>query len=283
MTAARDRAGRLAAIGYQWSFSTAMQRLKQDIAANRYGRPKRLRTWVAWPRDAAYYGRNTWAGRIRDAAGRPVNDSPVNNATAHYLHNMFYTLGIEGLGAAARPVSVEAELYRANAIENFDAACLRVRTGDGIEILFYSAHCVDQSHAPTFIYEFERGTITYGMRDGALTGTEVGGGEVDYGKPDADAASRKLLDTLEAVRTKSRLTVCGLEAAAMHTRVVDALQQMSIQPLTTDQCRTRSDEKGVKLTYLPGLYEAILAGFDQGLLFSEMKMPWAAPVQQRKV
>ena len=50
MIAARDRADRLVAIGYQWSFSTAMQRLKQDIAANRYGRPKRLRTWGAWPR-----------------------------------------------------------------------------------------------------------------------------------------------------------------------------------------------------------------------------------------
>ena len=49
MVAARDRAGRLVAIGYQWSFSRAVHELKQDIMAGRFGRPIRLKTLVLWP------------------------------------------------------------------------------------------------------------------------------------------------------------------------------------------------------------------------------------------
>lgn len=281
MIAARDRAGKLAAIGYQWSFSTAMQKLKEDVQSGRYGRPKRLRTWVAWPRNAAYYGRNGWAGRIRDAAGRLVNDSPVNNATAHYLHNMLYVLGGDGPDSAARPLSVEAELYRANPIENFDAACLRAMTDCGTEILFFAAHCVDQSNTPTFIYEFERGTVDYGTRNGVLCGTLADGSVVDYGKPDDDAMQLKLQDTLESVGQGSRQTACGLEAASMHTRVIDALQRMPVRIFAADQCRTQANEQGVLLTYLPGLHEAMKTGFEQGRLFSEMGLPWAAPALKR--
>lgn len=280
MAEARDRAGRLVAVGYQWSFSTAMRTLKRDIATGRYGRPRRLRTWVSWPRDAAYFGRNNWAGRIRDAAGRLVNDSPVNNATAHYLHNMFFVLGLEGFGAGAQPAALEAELYRANPIENFDAACLRITTDDGVEILFTSAHCVDQSNVPTFSYEFEQGTVTYGQHDGKVMGTLADGTTIDYGKPDADAMARKLGDTLAAVRDGSRETPCSLEAAAMQTCVIDALQQMNVATLPAADCRQRVNEQGVALTYWPGLYEAIRQGFDQGRLFSEMNLPWAAPAQR---
>ena len=112
MIEVRDRSGLQLAIGYQWSFSAAIQNLKRDISAGRYGRPKRLRTRVYWPRDEKYYGRSSWAGRQRDQAGRPVFDSPANNACAHHLHNMFYVLG-ETPQRSDWPSMVQAELYRA--------------------------------------------------------------------------------------------------------------------------------------------------------------------------
>jgi predicted dehydrogenase len=280
MAAARERAGRLVAIGYQWSFSTAMRRLRRDIAECRFGRARRLRAWVAWPRDAAYYGRNGWAGRIRDAAGRLVNDSPVNNATAHYLHNMFFVLGLDGLGPAARPFTMEAEIYRANAIENFDTACLRLVTDDNTEILFFASHAVDQTSRPTFIYEFERGTVAFGAQPGGVRATLPDGTSVDYGNPDGDAMNRKLLDTLAAVREGSRETPGSLEAAAMQTRVIDALQQMTTRALPAACCRTMPGAKGSSvLTYVPGLFDAMRQGFEQGRLFSEMNLPWAVPAQ----
>src|SRR3954465_2601351 len=60
MRAARDAAGKLVAIGYQWSFSSAVQALKADALAGAFGKLKRMRTVVLWPRDESYYARNDW-------------------------------------------------------------------------------------------------------------------------------------------------------------------------------------------------------------------------------
>lgn len=279
MTEARDRARKLVAVGYQWSFSSAVQNLKRDIQQGRYGRATRLRTWVAWPRHSGYYERNTWAGKIYDAQGRPVFDSPVNNATAHYLHHMLYVLGTDGPDSAAQPVSLTAELYRANRIENFDAACMRIQTADGVEVLFYAAHCVAQGNRPTFIFEFERGTVA--SSGDTFRGTLADGTTVDYGRPDTDAMQRKLDDTLAAVRQGSTQTVCGIETAAMHTRVVSALQRLPIHTFAAALRQTQTLEDGAVLTSVPGLFEAMRAGFEQGYLFSEMGMPWALPAVEQ--
>src|SRR5690554_2837391 len=115
MLKAREGAGRPVGIGYQWSFSSAIQTLKKDIIKGIFGKPLRLKTVVIWPRDYAYYNRNSWAGRIKDSSGKWIMDSVASNATAHYLHNMFYVLGRK-IEESARPLSLEAELYRANKI-----------------------------------------------------------------------------------------------------------------------------------------------------------------------
>ena len=52
---------------------------------------------VSFPRPLSYFKRNDWAGHLRTPAGEDVLDSPLNNATAHYLHNMLYVLGAIGL------------------------------------------------------------------------------------------------------------------------------------------------------------------------------------------
>src|SRR5690606_38863553 len=93
MRTARDEAGRQVGIGYQWSFSAAVQRLKRDIMSGVLGAPRRLKSMALWPRDEGYYRRNGWAGRRTSPTGEPVMDSPVNNACAHFLHNMLYVLG----------------------------------------------------------------------------------------------------------------------------------------------------------------------------------------------
>ena len=92
---AEKAAGRWVAVGYQWSFSPAVQALKEDIRTGLFGAAKRFKCLYLWPRDEGYYTRNDWAGKRRDAEGAWVLDSPVQNAMAHDLHNMFYVLGKE--------------------------------------------------------------------------------------------------------------------------------------------------------------------------------------------
>ena len=50
MADAQAAAERFIVVGYQWSFSPAIQGLKADILAGRLGRPISLRTLVFWPR-----------------------------------------------------------------------------------------------------------------------------------------------------------------------------------------------------------------------------------------
>ncbi|MGE9291956.1 MAG: Gfo/Idh/MocA family protein, partial [Puniceicoccales bacterium] len=153
---ARSHPDQFLEIGYQWSFSHSIQALKQDILNGDLGAPLRLRTRVAWPRTDAYYNRNNWAGRNYTPQGQPVFDNPVSNATAHYLHNMLYLCG-PAMDQSALPIRMEAECYRANPIETFDAACCRINTREGAEILFYTAHCASETDGPAFFFEFENG------------------------------------------------------------------------------------------------------------------------------
>ena len=159
MAEADAEAAGLVGIGYQWSYSEAIESLKRDVMAGRLGAPVRMRTKVLWPRPLSYYNRSSWAARIKTDAGDWVLDSPVMNATAHYLHNCFYVLG-EDRSSSAMPVDVEAELYRANEIENYDTGAIRCHTASGVEILYFAAHPVPETIGPVFSYEFEDGGVT---------------------------------------------------------------------------------------------------------------------------
>ena len=160
MLEAEKSSGRFVAVGYQWSFSDTIQELKKDIIHGQLGEPIRLKMILLWPRALSYYNRNDWAGKIKSPEGGWILDSPVQNATAHYLHNMLYILG-EKRETSALPTEVEAELYRANRIENYDAAALRCSTEKGVEILYYAAHCVPENKGIILEYEFENAIVEY--------------------------------------------------------------------------------------------------------------------------
>jgi predicted dehydrogenase len=275
MQAARDASGRFLEIGYQWSFSQTIQRLKRDILAGRLGAPIRLMTRVGWPRTNAYYGRNSWAGRVRDDAGRWVLDSPVNNATAHFLHNMLFLLG-PSQDRCATPVAITAEAYRVNPIENYDAACCRVETSGNVDVLFFTAHCVDETAGPILRYLFEHATVELG-KNGHLTARFHDGSEEDYGHPESDPLCKLIHCVDQCLMEKASLTICGPEAAMGHTLCVNGVQQSPIHQIDPKWIERRAQDGGEILTFVTGLNEAMRQGLEQGRLFSEMQLPWASP------
>lgn len=270
-----DRASAaFAAIGYQWSFSQAVQALKTDIMQGRFGRPIRLRTRVSFPRGLDYFARNRWAGRIRTDEGIQVLDSPVNNATAHYLHNMLYLLG-PTRETSLIPRTLEAELYRANAIENYDTAALRCRTGEGAEILFYTTHTIPERTGPQSIFEFEKATITYDAGKNAPFVAQFPSGEVCcYGDPNSEP-HEKIWQCIAAVRS-GQMPVCGIETAIPHTLCVEAAQRSmpKITSFPENLCKlTTIDEQ--TMIVVQGLSEALLDCFETGALPSERQYEWA--------
>jgi predicted dehydrogenase len=272
---ARDRAGRHVAIGYQWSFSPAIQRLKSDIATGVFGAPRRLKTIVLWPRDETYYSRNRWAGKQRDEAGNPIFDSPVSNACAHYLHNMLYVLG-DAVDRSAVPSRVSAELYRAHPIENYDTAALRCWTDRGVEILFIVSHATRKSHGPEFQYQFERATVSFAEhRGGEIVAQFTDGTQRSYGSPWESSDTGKLWATIRAIRAETP-TVCGIEAAVAQTQVTAAAQDSMPAPIAFPASLVRVEgEAGARKTCVDGLEAVLARSYDESKLPSELNVPWA--------
>jgi predicted dehydrogenase len=287
MMRVRDEHARQVSVGYQWSFSPAIQRLKRDILAGMLGEPRRLSTLVMWPRDEAYYLRNRWAGRRYTSQGVPVFDSPVNNACAHYLHNMLYVLGDQPSHSAA-PARVVAELYRANAVETYDTAAIRCwTTGGGVEIVFLVSHATRVCRGPVFRFEFSDATVTYDEDCGEAVGEEGGGGRGrivatfkdgttrDYGVPPDGTDMGKLWAAVESVRVGTP-TLCGIEASLPQTQVAWAAQQSMPQVKSIPRELLRVDGmNGKRRTWVQGLDGALVRCFEQNRLPSELGEAWA--------
>jgi Predicted dehydrogenases and related proteins len=277
MIKTRDEADRLLAIGYQWSFSKAILDLKMDVMNGNLGKPKRLKTIVLWPRDDIYYKRG-WAGKKLDAQGNWILDSVANNATAHYLHNMFFILG-DKLDSSAYPEYVTAELYRANKIENYDTCAVRVMTKDGVEILFYASHAVETVRGPVFEYEFENAVVTFENIDenSAIKATFTDGKTKLYGNPSLESPDKKLWTSIDAILGKGMIT-CGPEAALSHTICINAMSESVPDILTySDDIIRIKDYPSSKsrIIYVDRLADAMSKSYESSLLPAEIGFPWS--------
>ncbi len=272
LAAARDRARRPVWIGYQWSYSAAIQALKSDLLAGLFGRPKRFTTLCAWPRTPAYYARNSWAGRLHDAdTGALVRDSPANNAMAHFLHNACYLLGASRVTSAA-PAELTAELYRANAIDSADTAAIRATMDNGCEVVFLASHATADVIAPRFRLECERATVTFGVPEPTMVAALADGTTRTYGDPDATPQFTKLHVAIRGVRHAADPD-CGIEAALPQTLCVDAMHVSVPEIVTCPASLLSTGTDGAVV--VQGLGDLLLECFDTGRLPHESGAPWA--------
>lgn len=262
---------KILAIGFQWSFSDAVQDLKRDIMDGKFGKPKVLKSMTLWPRDKVYFSR-PWAAKLKTETGMLILDSVANNAAAHFLHNMLYILG-DAVDRSARPASVTAELYRANDIENFDTVFARVYTVDGAELLFIATHASKENLGPVFHYEFENGILQYSNNDKLGIRAELRDGTTkNYGNP-YEFSEKKIWTTMEAIINNTSVP-CGPEAAMNQVIVVNGMQESmpEIKNFPGELIRKRSDVDGV---YVEGLDDVVKKCFETGKLPSELNVPWA--------
>jgi len=269
MMAAEARSGLKVGVGFQWCFSEAIQRLKGDVQSGRFGHPLRFKSLVLWPRPQSYYRRNDWAGKMRLGDGRMVLDSPAQNAMAHYLHVLFYLLG-PSREMSMDPGEVQAELYRANLIENYDTAALRCQMKNGAEILFYVSHAILQDRHPWLRLEFEHAVIEYdGQTSHRFTARLVNGETIDYGDP-GETEDNKIWDMLATVRG-SPPPACGLAAALPHVRCVAAAQRFPIRGFPSHLLRVQNPQ-GDPLVWVEGLAERLERCFEEGVLPSQVEL-----------
>lgn len=279
---ARDRAGRVVLIGYQWSYSAAIQQLKRDLLAGAFGRPRRLASLCGWPRGMSYYRRNSWAGRLTDPdTGAWILDSPANNAMAHFLHNALFLLG-PAMDRSARPAEVQGEFYRALPIEYADTVACRVRTEADAEVLFLASHATELAIDPRFRLECDDAVITYGEHSREIIARSHAGAATSYGDPDATPQFQKLFVAIDLAHTggagappDAPTVVCGPEAAMMQTLAVNGLHESAseIVPFPASMLgRPDADHFAAR-----GLREALLDDYRAWRLPGESGRDWARP------
>lgn len=286
MIECRNEHGKFVSIGYQWSHNPAIHELKKDIMSGVFGKPVRLKTMLLWARTDAYFKRG-WAGKLKDSQGRLVNDSIANNATAHYIHNMFYVLG-DRVDSSIRPATVTAELYRANEIENYDTAMMRTITENGVEIMYFGTHATKKHYGPVFRYEFEKAVVEFeekGDRDGSNITVRFNDGSIKvYTNPFNDILI-KLWNAILAVKGKAEI-LCPPEAALSHTLCIKGMQdsQPQIVNFPEEMVKWTEDLKGGQSgTYAEGLDEVIERCYENWALPSELGVKWAHPGKEVQI
>ncbi|MEX2605851.1 MAG: Gfo/Idh/MocA family oxidoreductase [Kiritimatiellia bacterium] len=160
LCAAEAATGKKVRIGFQHIHAPEIQEMKHALVRGEHGKVLSMSVEGYWPRGDAYYQRNSWAGKIR-ANHRAVNDSPIQNAFAHFLNLGLYLAGNE-FDAWAIPDSVEGTLWRVRPdIETFDACRLRFTLPGEVPFdVTFSHACTKQKH-PVLHLQTEKGVLEW--------------------------------------------------------------------------------------------------------------------------
>ena len=268
MLAAQARSGRMCAVGYQHLSHPSYQFVKNWICAGNLGRIRSIKGFGCWPRDPAYYRRNSWAGNL--ATGDTwVLDSPHNNALSHAVNSMCF-LGCQQPAEVLQPVAIQAELYRANAIASADTAVFRVETTAEVEIFFAVTHCSEEMLHPQFEIDGEKGRIEMNYEgeakvvwnDGRREELVVAKGERGV-----------MEDALRAISIDGGRPAVPLAMARAQTLCAcGTFESSAIGEIPTELRRTEADSGRVEVVGMTGWIQDAYAS---ARLFSELDIGWA--------
>jgi predicted dehydrogenase len=265
MIAARDRARLPAAIAFQHVYQPSVRRAKQRLLAGEFGAVRRASVMGCWPRNEEYFRRNDWAGKI-SLHGQMVSDSPANNAMAHYIHLCLFLLD-------SRPRTVEAELYRANSIENYDTCSLRVTLEDGIQMLVGLTHASARQVDVEIVIHTDRGELRCVAGDRIEFHANNRSETMLLEKPLQAAMFRGFA---EYVRSGNDDGVGTLEMARRHSAVIGAASQSPIVDVPANRVG------GVQA--IAGIEEILRQSVEAGHMLYESRLtPWARPATSADV
>lgn len=182
MIAADARARKASFVGFNFIIEKQRLALKQRLLAGEFGTVRGATLSALWPRPASYFARNDWAGRLM-IGGRPVLDSCLGNAMAHFVHNLLFWVGTKELFSWAQPAAVRAELYRAHAIEGADTFFVEADTTAGVTMRFALSHACTGPSTHLEMVLCDKAVIRYAV--GQQIEIRWADGRVEKSRPDA--------------------------------------------------------------------------------------------------
>ncbi|MCJ7841439.1 Gfo/Idh/MocA family oxidoreductase [Lederbergia sp. NSJ-179] len=268
-----EKTGKFLAIGFNWSFTDSVQKLKRDILAGKFGKIKRCKSLTLWPRTKDYYNRSAWAGKKYSSNGEMIFDSIANNATAHHLHHLLYLNG-DSISQSAQIADLTAELYKANDIETFDTCAVKIKTRSNVDIYYYASHAVDEANGPQYVIEFERATICFHQNESPsdIIALWEDGRKTKYEDPAHTMA--KLAVCVQAILRGDDDILCGIEAATPHAKAIQAMHQSVPEAQVFPEVLIHYNEKE-KLLSVEGLSEVLMECYENWCLPSDLDVEWS--------
>ncbi|MEM8783025.1 MAG: Gfo/Idh/MocA family oxidoreductase [Planctomycetota bacterium] len=279
MKSAQDRAGLPVFVGFQHVYESATHRLKQRVLDARGRGPIRASLVGARPRGSDYFGRNDWAGHIQRGE-HYVLDSPLNNAMAHAVNLAVFLMGPRP-NAAAEPSRVEAELYRVNAIENYDTVSLRAGFTDGSELVVTLTHACPEPLGPRLRLRAEGLDVLWDETEAQARCTTPDGG-IEWIARDERPREAMVRRLLRRLRDGSRRTdegVATLETARPHTVLVNGVSQAAtIHNVPDEFVQTQATRHPHTLRHIAGISAALSEAERGGRTLHELgTLPWTQP------
>jgi predicted dehydrogenase len=286
LQACEERSGRWCAVAYQWIYGPTVSWLREKVTDGSLGEIREGRTMIGWPRDDSYYTRNSWAGRVGEP-GHWVLDGPATNATAHYLTNIFYLIGVQ---RGKIPItSVRGELYAAKSIDSYDTSCLAVDV-DGIPVLHLASHALTETFHPKTRLICEKGVVDWQ----ADTDTVVI--EYDDGRREKYVNALREENHLHPFCQVAKVAageeeaplcgleeeapLCGLEEGAPHVLSIDLAFESSggIHRLPEEHTYSIQSEDGTETMGIRQMETILKEAYASGSTFSELDgAPWSVP------
>jgi predicted dehydrogenase len=261
--------GRVVQVGFQSLGSRALDMLRGDAFG--IGPIRRVSAVGAWSRTVGYWSRSPWAGR-RSLHGRPVVDGVVTNPLAHAVAT---ALAIAGCRRLDDVESVQADLYRANAIDSDDTSVVRIRTSQHHRVICALTLCAAAQREPHVLIEGPRGRATF-----AYTTDRV---EVETEDRNRTEITTRvdLLENLLAHRQDGTPLLVPLVSTGAFMQVLAAVaaadEPVRIDPRAIQWEGKGQDRRAVVDNVEHWLWQAAVSG----QTFVELGVPWAHPKRDK--
>ena len=277
IAAAAEAHGRLCQVGFQCVSDPSAQELKRRILGGEIGAVREVIVQGYWRRTDAYYERSSWAGKVR-VGDSWVLDGPLNNPLCHYVQEGLFLAGPDA-NSTARPVSVQAELYRAHDIEGEDIACVRAELDGGARMLTYLTLCAPKHNPPSVQVIGERGRAKwspgrYEIETQAGREEHTSEGPTDGLFRNLAAAVRSGEELISPVPTTRNVILHNNGCYASSGRVWRVPAEHVVRSVSTQE-----EEEGQIATDVSGLMEAFERAAAERKLFSEIGVEWAVPTK----
>ncbi len=268
MEAAAKSASRNLYIGFQDMYLEGTHSLKRELCSGQYGTVQSISFLGLWPRgEVTYYARNSWAGKMM-LGGKLINDNPVSNAFAHFLKLGLFFAGPDA-ATSALPIlaEIESQLYRANPIETFDTAALRIPTDTGIPMQFLCSHAIEENNLPTLRIRTDRDQLDWKYEEGLYIKSR--GQEAITRLPKREEGRVGMLENIVAHLHGEPAHLCTPEDALIPLSVSESLREHPVRNFPESLVITE-EKPGDRLRRVKGLAEKLTSCLEENRMPTDL-------------